>query len=146
MVISTLIILFWKMLEKISNIFSQRITYEGKFLKSFGIFCLSKMIISKWIHSTNISQSYQGTTLCTLVRKVNEDEWTIYFLFFGFKLIFTWPMRNVLETFWIRVFAFISFLVFYSLGDYLMVQPLWDIILRSQKVMGLNKYCAILHF
>ncbi len=117
-----------------------------KFFKSFGIFCLSKMIFSKLIHSTNIFQRYQGTTLCTLVRKVDEDEWTIYFFVFGFKLIFTWPMRNVLETFWIGVFVFISFLVFYSLGDDLMVQPLWDIILRSQKVMGLNKYCAILHF
>jgi len=112
----------------------------------WSIFCLSKMIFWKWIHSANICQSYQGTTLCTLVRKVDEDEWTIYFLFFRIKLIFTWPTRNVLETFWIGVFAFISFLVFYSLSDDLMVQPLWDIILGSQKVMGLNKYCAILHF
>jgi hypothetical protein len=63
------------MLEKISNIFPQRITYEEIFFKSFGIFCLSKMIFSKLIHYlANICQSYQGTTICTLVQKVDEDE------------------------------------------------------------------------
>ncbi len=136
-----------KNVGKVYKYFFPKSNLWRKIKKSVGIFCLSKMIFSKLIHySTNICQSYQDTTLCTLVWKVDEDEWTIYFLFFGFKFIFTWPMRNVLETFWIGVFVFISFLVFYSLGDDLMVQPLWDIILRPQKVMGLNKYCAILHF
>jgi len=40
------------MLEKISNIFPQRITYEGKFLKSFGVY----FVCQKWYFENEFIQ------------------------------------------------------------------------------------------
>jgi len=146
MVISTLIILFWKMLEKISNIFSQRITYEGKILKSFGTFCLSKMIFWKWIHSVNICQKLPRY-YTMYISAENQWGWMnhIFLLFWvqiNIHMTYEKCFGNILDS----CFCLHKFFGFYSLGDDLMVQPSWDIILGSQKVMGLNKYCAILHF